>query len=140
MRYVGRCECEWVGVKVGTGGVGGRTWLDEGWLTTGGLYRAYMTCTRSCGDLVALGNLHEGWLTLGDRTTLSVLGRMALVSCYTQVVPTTTTVSGVVHLRVNSDNGNMLVPLFAICATCLIHKCEDTIQAVELWGKGKVLY
>ena len=74
------------------------------------------------------------------RTTLSVLGRMALVSCYTQVVPTTTTVSGVVHLRVNRDNGNMLVPLFAICATCLIHKCEDTIQAVELWGKGKVLY
>ena len=59
MRYVGRCECEWVGVKVGTGGVGGRTWLDEGWLTTGGLYRAYMTCTRSCGDLVALGNLHD---------------------------------------------------------------------------------
>lgn len=73
------------------------------------------------------------------RTTLSILGRMALVSCYTQVVPTTS-VSGVVRLRVNNDNGNMLVPLFAICATCLIHKCEDTIQAVELWGKGKVLY
>ena len=48
--------------------------------------------------------------TIGDCTALSASGRMALVSCYSQVVPTTITVFGVVHLRVDS-RGLMMMTL-----------------------------
>lgn len=76
------------------------------------------------------------------RTTLSVVGRLALVSCYVQLPCTGAMFSGVAHLQEANDNGNsrMIVPLSAISSTCLLHKVEDTIQAVELWGKGKALY
>jgi len=81
------------------------------------------------------------------KPTLSVLGRLALVSCYVKQAPSSssTTFPDVVHLIEQQQSNNdghahmMIVPLSAITSNILLHKFEDTIQAVELWGKGKVL-
>ena len=47
--WVGVNVSGWVGVKVGRAGVGGRTRLVEGWLTTGG----WAPCDRGVGESFA---------------------------------------------------------------------------------------